>query len=108
MPCPPDHELRAAEHGANRMASITIRGLDDELKQRLRLRAARNGRSMEDEARTILRDMAGDRPPSGVRIDHGVVLHPRTEPPPDPQPATRPVLLIIGGGIRAYKSLDLI
>ena len=40
------------------MASITIRGLDDDLKQRLRLRAARNGRSMEDEARTILREMA--------------------------------------------------
>ena len=37
------------------MASITIRQLDDELKQRLRLRAARNGRSMEDEVRTILR-----------------------------------------------------
>ena len=40
------------------MASITIRQLDDELKQRLRLRAARNGRSMEDEARTILRQAA--------------------------------------------------
>ena len=40
------------------MASITIRQLDDELKQRLRLRAARNGRSMEDEARTILRQVA--------------------------------------------------
>ena len=40
------------------MASITIRGLDDDLKQRLRLRAARNGRSMEDEVRTILRETA--------------------------------------------------
>ncbi len=40
------------------MASITIRGLDDDLKQRLRLRAARNGRSMEDEVRTILRGVA--------------------------------------------------
>jgi plasmid stability protein len=40
------------------MASITIRQLDDDLKRRLRLRAARNGRSMEDEARTILRDAA--------------------------------------------------
>ena len=40
------------------MASITIRQLDEDLKQRLRLRAARNGRSMEDEARTILRQAA--------------------------------------------------
>ena len=40
------------------MASITIRQLDDDLKKRLRLRAARNGRSMEDEARTILRHAA--------------------------------------------------
>ena len=31
------------------MASLTIRQLDEELKKRLRLRAARNGRSMEDE-----------------------------------------------------------
>ncbi len=40
------------------MASITIRQLDEALKRRLRLRAARNGRSMEDEARTILRNAA--------------------------------------------------
>ncbi len=37
------------------MASITIRKLDDALKARLRLRAARHGRSMEDEAREIMR-----------------------------------------------------
>jgi plasmid stability protein len=37
------------------MASITIRNLDDTVKKRLRVRAAQNGRSMEDEARTILR-----------------------------------------------------
>ncbi|MDK1387919.1 plasmid stabilization protein [Sinorhizobium sp. 8-89] len=37
------------------MASMTIRNLDDSLKQRLRLRAAAHGRSMEDEARDILR-----------------------------------------------------
>jgi plasmid stability protein len=34
---------------------MTIRNLDDGLKQRLRLRAAAHGRSMEDEARDILR-----------------------------------------------------
>lgn len=36
------------------MASLTIRNLDDELKSRLRLQAARHGCSMEQEARTIL------------------------------------------------------
>ncbi|WP_419926681.1 FitA-like ribbon-helix-helix domain-containing protein [Candidatus Poriferisocius sp.] len=38
------------------MASITIRNLDDEVKIRLRIRAASHGRSMEEEARQILRD----------------------------------------------------
>ena len=38
------------------MASITIRNLDDEVKIRLRVRAASHGRSMEEEARHILRD----------------------------------------------------
>ena len=37
------------------MASITIRNLDDEVKTRLRVRAANNGRSMEEEVRLILR-----------------------------------------------------
>ena len=37
------------------MASITIRNLDDSVKARLRVRAAHHGRSMEDEARDILR-----------------------------------------------------
>jgi plasmid stability protein len=38
------------------MASITIRNLDDDLKRRLRVRAAEHGRSMEEEARQILKD----------------------------------------------------
>lgn len=38
------------------MASITIRNIDDEVKTRLRVRAAQNGRSMEEEARRILRE----------------------------------------------------
>lgn len=41
------------------MASITIRRLDDEVKTRLRARAAANGRSMEEEARIILREAVG-------------------------------------------------
>jgi len=38
------------------MANITIRNLDDDVKTRLRVRAAEHHRSMEEEARTILRD----------------------------------------------------
>ena len=41
------------------MASITIRNLDDGVKRRLRIRAAEHGRSMEEEARLILRDAVG-------------------------------------------------
>ena len=37
------------------MASITIRNLDEQTKARLRVRAAHLKRSMEDEARNILR-----------------------------------------------------
>ncbi len=36
------------------MASLTIRRLDDDVKERLRVRAARAGHSMEEEARIIL------------------------------------------------------
>ena len=38
------------------MASITIRNLDDDVKARLRVRAAGRGHSMEEEARLILRE----------------------------------------------------
>lgn len=36
------------------MAALTVRGLDDEVKERLRVRAARHGHSMEAEVRLIL------------------------------------------------------
>jgi plasmid stability protein len=45
------------------MASITIRNLDDDIKQRLRVRAAEHGRSMEEEAREILRRVMGESAP---------------------------------------------
>ena len=38
------------------MASMTVRNLDDTLAARLRSRAATHGRSVEEEAREILRD----------------------------------------------------
>ncbi len=95
------------------MASLTIRKLDDALKQRLRLRAAQNGRSMEDEARTILRSAA-----AGADVRAEAAGKPRARRNAAAQPAPTPsggpladakrVLLIIGGGIAAYKSLDLV
>ncbi len=41
------------------MATLTIRNLDDAIKERLRVRAAQHGRSMEEEARFILRKAVG-------------------------------------------------
>ncbi len=46
------------------MASITIRDLDEDVKTRLRVRAAEHHRSMEEEARLILRDAVGRKPGS--------------------------------------------
>ena len=91
------------------MASLTIRKLDDAIRDELRLRAARNGRSVEDEVRVILREASQNR---------------ATFAAPTPQAAAQAaaapfargaaavgeprVTLIIGGGIAAYKALDLI
>ena len=44
------------------MASMTIRDIDEKLKSRLRIQAARHGRSMEDEARDILRSALSREP----------------------------------------------
>lgn len=47
------------------MASITIRRLEDATKDRLRIQASRHGRSMEEEAREILRAaLSGRRAPA--------------------------------------------
>lgn len=41
------------------MATLTIRKLDPTVKERLRVRAAQRGHSMEEEARRILSDSCG-------------------------------------------------
>jgi phosphopantothenoylcysteine decarboxylase/phosphopantothenate--cysteine ligase len=90
------------------VASLTVRQLDDRLKKLLRLRAARSGRSVEDEVRTILREAAEEtgaealEPPSSPAKHRATVFRAAV-----PVGAKR-VLLVIGGGIAAYKSLDLI
>jgi antitoxin FitA len=41
------------------VATLTIRNVDPEVRQRLRVRAAQNGRSMEAELRQIVKDAVG-------------------------------------------------
>jgi phosphopantothenoylcysteine decarboxylase/phosphopantothenate--cysteine ligase len=99
------------------MASITIRQLNDGLKRRLRLRAARHGRSMEDEARTILRQAAaaedgaaeaGIPKRRSVRGESSANELARAPAAKAASVGAARVLLIVGGGIAAYKSLELI
>lgn len=44
------------------MASITIRQLPEAIKRKLKIRAAQHGRSMEQEAREILRSELAKNP----------------------------------------------
>jgi plasmid stability protein len=46
------------------MADLSIRGLDDDVRDRIRSRAAQNGRSMEAEVRAILTEAVQDGDPS--------------------------------------------
>lgn len=48
------------------MSTLTVRNLDDDLKTRLRVRAAQNGRSMEAEVREILRSSLTTQPRTGL------------------------------------------
>lgn len=50
------------------MATLTIRQLDERTKTRLRIQAARNGRSMEEEAREILRATLASGQPSSTYL----------------------------------------
>jgi antitoxin FitA len=60
--------------GVNALATLTVRGLDDETRDRLRVRAARNGRSMEAEVRAILRELLS---PSAPEAGLGSQIHAR-------------------------------
>jgi phosphopantothenoylcysteine decarboxylase/phosphopantothenate--cysteine ligase len=92
------------------MASLTIRKLDDAIRDELRLRAARNGRSVEDEVRVILREVSQNQPSFAT----AALLQASRTAPATHHPAgsatsgVARVTLIIGGGIAAYKALDLI
>ena len=54
------HTMQSLIAAESPMASITIRNLDPQTKARLRVRAAHHSRSMEDEARNILRAALAD------------------------------------------------
>jgi phosphopantothenoylcysteine decarboxylase/phosphopantothenate--cysteine ligase len=92
------------------MANLSIRNLDDAIRDEIRLRAARNGRSVEDEVRVILREASQGGLTAAADLP---------QEPLSPAPRSREILrqhsgsqpkvtLIIGGGIAAYKALDLI
>ena len=55
------------------MASILIRNLDEEVKRRLRVRAAEHARSMEEEARQILRSALGRESAAEEKL--GTAIH---------------------------------
>ena len=57
------------------MATLTIRDLEPSVKERLRVRAAKNGRSMEEEVRSILRKASAEevKPQRGL----GTAIHER-------------------------------
>lgn len=74
------------------MATLTVRGLDETLRAKLRVRAAENGRSMEAEVRAILRSVLTEPSPArglGSRVrgrfadleDVSIPLPARTEQP---------------------------
>jgi plasmid stability protein len=77
------------------MASITIRNLEETTKRKLKVRAAMHGRSMEQEAREILKAALTERPKKQVNLAEairrrfeplgGVELEPLPRKPmPDP------------------------
>jgi phosphopantothenoylcysteine decarboxylase/phosphopantothenate--cysteine ligase len=92
------------------MASLTIRKLDDAIKSYLRLRAAKNGRSVEEEVRVILGEytQGSPVPAAATRAAPPAIHIPARGPQPQRATGEVRVTLIIGGGIAAYKSLDLI
>src|SRR5258707_3520587 len=92
------------------MASLTIRKLDETIKTYLRLRSARNGRSVEEEVRVILGELLQGRSESSAtpsqaalppaEVQARAAWHANTTDQPR-------VTLIIGGGIAPSKRLGL-
>ncbi len=118
------------------MATLTVRKLDDDVKRRLRVRAAGRGLSLEEEVRRVLADSVpapshkGSHlvdaiaaivdPIGGIELDipprrsererpmWGTIDQPLDDLRSPMSLAGKSVLLVISGGIAAYKALDLI
>lgn len=56
------------------MTTLTIRNIEPEIKTKLRMSAASNGRSMEEEVRTILRNVLAPQP---ISVGLGSRIHAR-------------------------------
>jgi plasmid stability protein len=54
------------------VASLTIRDLDHQTKERLRVRAARRQRSMEEEARHILREAVAHEDATPINLAEAI------------------------------------
>ncbi len=69
---PANYDIMLSQYGDDK-AQLLVRKLDEDVEERLRQRAARHGRSMEEEVRDILRAAADQdvplvSPPLGTRI----------------------------------------
>ena len=71
------------------MASITIRNLSAESKERLRRRAEHSGRSLEALARSILDQAAAEEPAASARFPQDLVAV--VEPGEDIEPHLRTI-----------------
>ena len=87
------------------MATLTIRNLDDAVRDRLRRRAAEHGHSMEEEVRQILRQVVEPAKPAatteglGSRIHRGVgITH--------PQPLRKPWELRAGSALTKRQPIS--
>ncbi len=90
------------------MASITIRNLDEGVKDLLRRMAAENNRSMEEQARVMIRESVQHESVAAMRVGSATAGRAATAPVRPGTLSGKRILLIIGGGIAAYKALDLI
>jgi phosphopantothenoylcysteine decarboxylase / phosphopantothenate---cysteine ligase len=104
------------------MASLTVRHLDEDVKKQLRLLAAKSSVSMEEYVRIILSDASNSALPSDTipptRAAHQALStvdldSPRASPQKNASALShsllkKRILLIIGGGIAAYKTPELV
>lgn len=79
-----------ADASISRMANLSVRRIDEETYEQLRIRAAKHGVSMEEEVRQILRkavlapEKLGDLALNLFGPDHGVALEIPPRSPHDP------------------------